>query len=446
MTEVLLRIEKLVPGGMGLARLDGRVVFVPGTAPGDRIRARIEAEHRQHMRARCLEILEPGPDTVDPGCEHDGVCGGCQMRRLSPAMQETIKEGFVREGLERIAHLDAGCLRRLLPATTRDGYRRRATLQVHWNGTRILLGFFAHNSHDIVDLTGCPVLDPRLASLLAPLRRHIATLECRDQLSGIEVVAGDTTLGMVFCLLRPASRADMKRMGAFAAEREIAQLWVRIGKAMARPLTNNAPLSYGIAGLELTFAPEDFVQGHAGQNRVLVEETLRLAGKRQMVWDLFCGIGNFTLPLARQSGMVMGVDLVSGALRRAAENARRQGMRQIQWLQRDLFRPEGLQQLPTKDPVDLVVLDPPRNGAEALCRYLATNSTGQVVYVSCDPATFARDAAILVAGGYGLELVQPVDLFPQTRHVEMVSLFKWSGEQHGDGKDPKKYSHMGSIF
>ncbi|MBF0272366.1 MAG: TRAM domain-containing protein [Magnetococcales bacterium] len=424
-TPVELTIEKLVPGGMGLARLEGRVVFVPGAMPGDRIRGRIESDHRHHVMVRCEAILTAGPDTVDPGCPADGSCGGCQLRRLSASHQDAVKAGFVKEGLERIARLDpTQALQPLIPARERDGYRRRATFQTRWTDHGPQLGFFAHGSHDIVDLTHCPILDPRLSALMSPLRRLIATLACRHSLSGIEVVAGDDGVGMVFCLLRPCPNTDKETMRRFAGETGADQVWIRVGKSPPSPLVTHHPLSYAVDGFSIAFEPADFVQGHGTQNHTLVATAMTLAGKGQQAWDLFCGIGNFTLPLTRRFDRVAGSDLLPGSLRRSGENARRYDVgNRVVFHRIDLFREEDLTRLPWQEPVDLALLDPPRNGAEALCRQLASKGPERIVYISCDPATFARDAAILVAGGYALEVVQPVDLFPQTRHVEITSRF-----------------------
>ncbi|MBF0212346.1 MAG: hypothetical protein HQM00_02140 [Magnetococcales bacterium] len=419
-----LVIEKMVPGGLGLARWEGRVVFVSGAAPGDRIRGRVTATHRHHLMVRCETILEAGPDTVDPGCDLAGSCGGCPLRRLSASHQEAVKAGFVFESLERIARLDpTPILHPLIPAQQREGYRRRATFQARWDGARMLLGFFAHGSHDIVDLTQCPVLDPRLSALIDPLRQLLAALKGRGSITQVEVVAGDDALGVVFCLMRPCTHADKDLMRRQAGSMGIDQVWMRIGQTAMRPLTRQGELGYAIDGFRIAFEPGDFVQSHAAQNRVLVEESLKLAGEGNIAWDLFCGIGNFTLPLTRRFHTLLGADLISGSLRRAGENAKKQGLEHISFQQVDLFRDEGLARLPWREQVDAVLLDPPRNGAEALCRQLATRGPQRIVHISCDPATFARDAAILINGGYTLERVHPVDLFPQTRHVETIARF-----------------------
>ncbi|MEO5347567.1 MAG: hypothetical protein H7834_14510 [Magnetococcus sp. YQC-9] len=423
---VELQIETIVPGGMGLARLNGQVVFVEGVIPGDRILARIVATHRHHLAARREQLLEPGPGSVDPVCPHADRCGGCQLRRLDPARQDALKTGFVRESLQRIARIDPGQrLQPLLSAHKRDGYRRRARIQTHWTGDRFKLGFFAHASHDIVEIDHCPALDPRLSALFPALRRLGATLHARDALTACEMIAGDHAIGLIIALSHPCPTADKESMRALARESGIGQLGLRIGKAPPASLLDTTPLTYRVAGHTIGFASGDFVQGHAEQNERLVAVALEMAGSGSIAWDLFCGVGNFTLPLAERFERVVAADLYPGSLRRVMENGRQAGVPGISTQRADLFRTEGVATLPwQKMPADKILIDPPRNGAECVCRQLAVTKTARLVYISCDPATFARDAALLIAGGYTLEQVQPVDLFPQTRHVELVASFQ----------------------
>ncbi|WP_420904489.1 23S rRNA (uracil(1939)-C(5))-methyltransferase RlmD [Candidatus Magnetaquiglobus chichijimensis] len=423
---VELLIEKIVPGGMGLTRLQGQVAFVAGVIPGDRILGRIVATHRHHLIVQRESLLESGPDAADPGCPHAERCGGCQLRRLEPSRQESLKSSFVEESLRRIARIDPeGIIQPLLPADRIDGYRRRARLHTRWNGQELLLGFHAHASHEIVDLVTCPALDPRLNALLAPLRRLGASLRARDSLTAFEPVCGDQTVGLIIALSRPPSSADKESMRAFARQQGLQQLWIRVGGAAPAPLTRDEPLAYQVGGCAIRFEADDFVQGHAEQNKRLVELALELAGTGGRAWDLFCGIGNFTIPLAERFDAVVAADLLPGSLRRCVENGRLAGLEtRIQTRRVDLFRDEGVDTLPWDGATpEVILLDPPRNGAESVCRRAVATKTARLVYISCDPATFARDAATLIAGGYGLERVQPIDLFPHTRHVELVARF-----------------------
>ncbi|MBF0294336.1 MAG: 23S rRNA (uracil(1939)-C(5))-methyltransferase RlmD [Magnetococcales bacterium] len=424
--ELELTIEKIVPGGDGLARHAGQVVFVPHTAPGDRIRAQVTATHGSFLRAQCLAILAPGPQTVDPGCERFGQCGGCQLRRLPAHVQNQLKTGFVQEGLVRIAHLDpAAILQPLLAAEQTDGYRRRALFRARMEGQKVALGFLAEGSDTLVDLTTCPVLEPRLNALLAPLRETIAAFTTPEQIQAVEAVAGDHGMGVIFHLLQSPSGHDKDAMRDFAQRTGVHQLWVgdrRPGRFS--PLVTDHPLTYAADGFAFGFHPGDFIQVHAGQNRRMIEACMAMAGNGATAWDLYCGIGNFTLPLSRRFRRVTGVESQAGALARARKNLTANRVANVTGLRLDLSDAARLHAIAASREADLVLLDPPRSGAAEVCRQLADAGPRRLLYVSCDPATFARDADILVQGGYRLERVCPIDLFPQTRHVEIMAVLE----------------------
>ncbi|MBF0180876.1 MAG: TRAM domain-containing protein [Magnetococcales bacterium] len=424
--ELELTIEKIIPGGDGLARHAGQVVFVPHTAPGDHVLARVTARHTGFLRAQCLAILTPGPQTVDPRCERFGQCGGCQLRRLPAPLQDQIKTGFVQEGLVRIAHFDPhAILQPLLPAEQTDGYRRRALFRTLWDGQKATIGFLAEGSATLVDLTTCPVLEPRLDALLAPLRETITAFAHPERVHAVEAVAGDHGVGVIFHLLQSPSGHDKDAMRRFAQETGAQQLWVGDGRpGRLSPLITDQALTYAADGFEFAFHPGDFIQVHAGQNRRMIEACMAMAGTGETAWDLYCGIGNFTLPLARRFRRVTGVESHAGALARARKNLAANRVANVADLRLDLSDPAQLPRLgPGKD-ADLVLLDPPRSGAADACRHLAAAGPRRLLYVSCDPATFARDAGILIQGGYRLERVCPIDLFPQTRHVEIMAMLE----------------------
>lgn len=426
---VELEIEKIVPGGLGLARLGGQVVFVPFTAPGDRIRGQIIKRHRHHLTALCLEILAAGPDTQDPGCAFFGRCGGCQLRRMTPLLQDRIKTDFVREGLNRIGHFAGECLvKPMIPALEREGYRRRVGFKLFWTGTKVQLGFFAGGSNTLVDVDFCPVLDPRLAALMNPLRHLVASLSVREQIPAVDIVVGDSGMGLTFSLLKSWSAADKELVRSFSKEYKVGQVWFQLGlNSRLRPLLEEELLSYQVDGFYMFFQPGDFIQVHAAQNRRLIAQTLLLCGEGGLAWDLFSGIGNFTLPLSRVFKQVKGAEVMAMTVGQAEKNARRNRVANVVFLRENLFGEAGIARLKGLDRADLVLLDPPRTGAEKLCRGLAKGAQ-RIVYISCDPATFARDAAILVNGDYVMESVQPLDLFPQTRHVEVMALFRRMGK------------------
>ncbi|MBF0417836.1 MAG: hypothetical protein HQL86_06270, partial [Magnetococcales bacterium] len=283
----------------------------------------------------------------------------------------------------------------------------------------------------IVNLDGCPALDPKLDRLIPPLRRLGSSLRSRDALTACELVAGDHETGIIIALSRIPPTADKESMRAFAHEQKIQQLWIRVGHAAPIPVSRREPLTYQVAGRTIRFEPDDFVQGHAAQNERLVALALEWTGSGTRAWDLFCGVGNFTVPLAGRFETILAADLLPGSLRRTVENGRLAGMgEQIETRRVDLFRDEGVASLPWADSApEVILLDPPRNGAESLCRRAAVTKPARLVYISCDPATFARDAATLIAGGYTLEQVRPIDLFPHTRHVELIARFTYQTDE-----------------
>ncbi|MEO5362734.1 MAG: 23S rRNA (uracil(1939)-C(5))-methyltransferase RlmD [Magnetococcus sp. DMHC-8] len=422
---VLLHIDKVVPGGLGLGFLAGVAMFVPFTAPGDHILAEVTRRQSHHLFGRCVAILTPGPGRIAPGCALFTVCGGCQLRHLGASLQQAIKRTFVAETLARFPNL-----RTVPPLATRaadeqlDGYRCRAGFKVRWVGSRLLLGFFQTATHRVADLAeGCPVLEPRLGALLAPLRHLIADLSVRHRLPQVDAVVGEEGIGLIWHLLATPARSDLEQLRRFAGRQGIVQLWLQRGRKSAlQPVVHEAELSYRVGSQTLRFHPGDFIQAHRTGNLLLVEEAIRLGGTGEVAWDLFCGVGNFTVSLARRFTHLLGVDGYAPALQRAAANVGQEQTATVRFRCLDLFQEESLVHLATERMPDLVLLDPPREGALALVKWLVTRPCGRLVYVSCNPATFARDAAILVHGGFRLEHIQPLDLFPQTAHVELVAL------------------------
>ncbi len=420
-----LHIDKLVPRGLGLGFHDGTAVFVPFTAPGDRILAEVTKRQSGHLFARCVQILEPGAERIDPACALFTQCGGCQLRHLGGGFQRAIKGAFIQETLARFPNLRDTPLQETWAADDRvDGYRCRAGFKVRWVGSRLLLGFFQTASHRIADLTAvCPVLEGRLGALIDPMRRMMADLSVRHQLPQVDAVVGEEGMGLIVHLLATPARRDLDELRRFASEQGIVQLWLQRGRKTAlHPLVHEAELSYRVESRPLVFHPGDFIQAHLVGNIRLVAEAMRQGGTGAVAWDLFCGMGNFTVPLAQRFAHVVGVDGYAPVLQRAEANvAGSPATVRFQCL--DLFQERSIALLATERAADLVLLDPPREGALLLVKWLITTSCQRLVYVSCNPATFARDAAILVHGGFGLERVQPIDLFPQTAHIELVALF-----------------------
>ncbi|MEO5365111.1 MAG: methyltransferase domain-containing protein [Magnetococcus sp. WYHC-3] len=418
-------IHYLVPGGMGLGHVAAGTVFIPLTAPGDRVRFRVERRQRKVLHGVLEEVLEPGPGRCAPVCPLYGQCGGCDLQHLEPRRAREVKRRFVVDALERIGrfpHADKR-VETLLAADPLWGYRRRVTLRVGWMSDHLQLGFFRARSHDVVDLAECSVLDPQLQAQLTPLRDFLALWRGARQVVSVQAAVGSNGVGLLFNCTRLPNRRGRQRLELWAVQQGLAGVWLKGGDDQV-VLVTGEPLVEDSGGSALGFHPGDFIQAHAAQNRRLVAEVCAWAGAGARAWDLFCGVGNLSLPLAGAFARVTGVELSASSVSQARESAARAGLStKLEFRQGDLFHPRGVEDLPLEED-DVVVLDPPRSGAEIVAARLARSTARRVVYVSCDPATLARDARILADGGWTLGRVLPLDLFPQTHHVETLALLE----------------------
>ena len=325
----LVRIEDLTHEGHGVTRRDGKAVFVEGALPGEEVRCAYTARRNRHDEARVLEVLTPAPERVEPRCAHFGVCGGCALQHLDPAAQLARKQRWLLDSLTHIGKVQP---ERVLEPLTGPvwGYRRRARLGVKYvtRKGRVLVGFRERHSPYIADLRRCEVLDSRVGGLLEELARLIETLSIRDRLPQIEVAGGDAVMALSFRVLAPPNETDLVRLRSFGEHHGLALYLQSGGPDSGRPLENSpAPvLSYRLAdGLELEFQPHHFIQINAALNRSLVERTGELLeiGPEDRVLDLFCGLGNFALALARRAREVVGVEGDAGLVEWAGRNAAR---------------------------------------------------------------------------------------------------------------------------
>ena len=426
-----LRIDDLTLDGQGVGRRDGKACFVPGALPGERVRVVQTQRKRNYDSARLESVLEPAPERVEPPCEWFGVCGGCRLMHADIAQQRELKERSLFEALSRIGRVSP---ERRLEALVGDtlGYRRTARLGVKYVAKKggTLVGFRERAGRYLADMGDCPVLHPALGERIVQLRRLIDGLDARERIPQIEAVVDDSgTAALVFRHLQPLSEADGHRLAEFA---ETEGLQIHLQPAgpdsvhyHAGPRTG---LSYGHPDFDVTvdFTPLDFIQVHAGINRAMVRRALDLlepeAGSR--VLDLFCGLGNFTLPLARRAGEVVGVEGDARMLERARVNAENQGILNTRYIRANLDD-EALGDRPwLREPFDRALLDPPRTGAAAVVEALGPTAIPRLLYVSCNPATLARDAERLVHHfGFRLEAAGIMDMFPHTAHVESMALF-----------------------
>ena len=410
-----LSIERLAFGGDAIARHDGRVVFVPLAAPGDRVRAAVVERRRDWLRAELSEVVSPGPDRVAPRCPVFGTCGGCQWQQVSPEAQRAAKAAIVREQLARLGGIRDVDVRPVRAAPDAWGYRARITLVA--DGRR--LGFHRARSHRLVEVDDCAIADPVLSAHLETARTWASTL--RGAPTRVTLARAPDGVVLVAALpakpVPPDVSATERLLAASAAVRGA----ILVG-AGTRIVVGDPGLRVPVEpDLALEVPADAFTQVHAAANLLLVAAVLEASqlGPGSRILDLYCGAGNFALPLARRGASVTGIERSAIAVDAARANAARLGLTAR-------FHcaavEDMLGRLPPQ-PVDLVVLDPPRSGAPGVARVLAGRRPPRVVYVSCDPATLARDARALTATGYRLAHVQPVDLFPQTYHVETVAQF-----------------------
>lgn len=429
----LLTIQGLAHDGRGVARTgQGKTVFVEGALPGERVRAAVHRTRKRFDEAHAREIEVSSAERVAPPCPHFGRCGGCDLQHLTLAAQRRHKQAVLTEllGRQGIALDEAP----ELLAGAGEAYRRRARLGVKVDADgRVHLGFRARHTHRLIDIERCTVLVPALEALLAPLHRQLADLEAPRQVGHLELLESDRGVVLLVRQLRDHA-ADTRRWQAFAAAQ---------GVHLARWLGREAPtfdwltpvpaLECRVPGpageLSLGVAPGDFLQANAEVNRLMVGAALAWlsphAGEARLL-DLFAGVGNFSLPLAAAGARVTTAEGSPAMVERLAGNASANGLA-VEAHQADLSDPAAVQALLATARPEVVVLDPPREGAEAVSQALVAHPVAHVLYVSCDPATLARDAAHLLQGGYRIVRAAVADMFVHTSHLESMLMFEFTG-------------------
>jgi len=426
------QVAALNHDGEGVVR-EGKTAFVAGSLPGERVRFRRRVMHRSHDEADLLEVLAASPDRVVPGCPHFGICGGCALQHLDPAQQLLSKQRELLDTLQRVANLVPP---EVLPPIAGPvwGYRRKARLGARYviARERSLVGFRERTSSFIAAIDRCPVLDPRVGERIQALSALATSLSIRQRLPQIEVAAGDNGVVLVLRLLEDPTAEDRERLLAFEREHGIRLLIQRNGPDVLESL-DGAPteLWYEMPEFDvrLHFRPTDFVQVNGETNRRLVSRVVELLGltPTSRVLDLFCGLGNFTLPIARRAGSVLGIEGDAGLVQRARENAAANALSQARFEQANLAGEEAeatcRRLTESAGPFTHVLLDPPRTGAREVLASVARLAPGTIVYVSCHPGSLARDLGILTGElGYRLAAAGVVDMFPHTSHVESIAV------------------------
>ena len=424
------RIDSLAHDGRGVAHLDGKATFIEGALPGEEVMFTYVARHKRYDEAVIAEVIEPSPERVTPRCAHSGLCGGCSLQHLRAEAQIHMKEQIL---LDTLRHLGDVTPEEILPPLIGPhwGYRRRARLGAKFVDKKdaMLVGFREKRSAYLADLSQCEVLHPQVGHQLLALRDLLRGLDAYKRIPQVEVAAGDEKIGLVFRHLDPLSEHDLAALRAFGETHGFYIYLQAAGPDSVAPLWPSDPrLTYRLSefDVELDFLPTDFTQVNGDINAAMVRLALELLDLRgdERVLDLFCGIGNFTLPIARRAAAVVGVEGDAKLVARARDNANRNGIVNAEFHTADLSDETSM--WPWAVPgFDKILLDPPRTGALEVVRRVAGLGARRIVYVSCNPATFARDAAELVRQhGYRLRKAGVMDMFPHTTHVECIALFE----------------------
>ncbi|MBC9251756.1 23S rRNA (uracil(1939)-C(5))-methyltransferase [Pseudomonas alcaligenes] len=420
-----LTIERLANDGRGIAFVEGRSWFVAGALPGEEVEARVLNARSQVVEARAERILQAVELRRQAPCVHAGTCGGCTLQHLPHSEQLALKQRSLAEQLQRVAGLQPEEWAAPLVGPE-FGYRRRARIAVRWDvkHKRLDVGFRAAASQDIVAITDCAVLVQPLQLLLQGLPALLQGLDKPQAVGHVELFHGNAS-ALLLRHTAPLGESDLARLRAFCVQHQ-AQLWLH---GAGEPQADQPGLALGYRlepwALELQYRPGDFVQVNAAVNQAMVEQALEWLAPQtgERVLDLFCGLGNFALPLARQVGEVVAVEGVQAMVERARQNAADNGLDNLHFFQADLSKPLAEASW-ARQAFDAVLLDPPRDGAFEVVKQIGALGAQRLVYVSCNPATLARDTAELVQQGYRLKRAGILDMFPQTAHVEAMALFE----------------------
>ncbi len=434
-TPFALDILDLSHDGRGVARRPdsdanaGKTVFVAGALPGERVMAKQTARSRHFDEAATLEVLTASPDRVTPRCPHFGTCSGCVLQHLAEDRQILYKQQILLDNLQRIGHVQPGTL---LPPLTDVawGYRRKGRLSVRRveKKDKTLVGFREADPRFVADLSECHTVIPAIGMKLGAISALVDGLDARRDIPQIEFIAGDATVALVIRHLQPLGERDRAALIAFAQAEQFAIFLQPGGVDSVQALWPEAPaLTFSLPrwNVELAFRPLDFIQVNAGLNDRMIARALELLDVQadDRVLDLFCGLGNFTLPLARVAREVVGVEGEAGLVARARENATRNAMTNVQFHAADLAQDlSGHAWM--RAGFDRLLLDPPRSGADGVLKQLPLKGLKRIVYVSCHPGSLARDAGYLVnERGWTLVSAGVMDMFPHTAHVESIAVF-----------------------
>ena len=428
------KIESLDHEGRGIARRDGKTIFIEGALTGETVTASVYRKKPSFENANVQRILRESSQRVTPQCVNFGRCGGCSMQHLDARAQVAAKQRVLEDNLWHIGKVRADQMLSPIQGPT-WGYRRRARMTARYVAKKggSLIGFHEKKSSFVTDMSSCEVLLPRVSKLLPALREMVGKLSIRERMPQIEVASGDTVDVLVLRVLEPPSDDDKALFKAFADQHGVHLYLQPKGPDTAYPFWPEQPadLYYALPefGIKMPFFPTEFTQVNHDVNRVLVHRALALLAPQpgERVADMFCGIGNFSLPIARSGAHVTGIEGSASLVKRATENAAYNGLSDVaQYRTMNLFEinADTFAALCAPCRFDRMLIDPPRDGAAELVKALVAAPPQRIVYVSCSSATLARDASMLVhEQGYALSAAGVINMFPHTAHVESIAVF-----------------------
>jgi len=420
---ITVTIEALDPFGQGVARHKGKTLFVAGALPGEQAEVMLTEDKRQFARAKVTRLISRSPARVTPRCPHYERCGGCQQQHADVALQQQSKAQALSRMLRQAAAQDVAVDEVI--AGQPWGYRRRARLGLQWQNKaqRLQMGFRQEASNDLVDIQQCPILVPELEALLVPLHQCLSDLRAVRRLGHVELVLADNGPLMILRHLDALHADDREKLEQFSHKHQL-MLFLDAGEEELSALNEATPF-YQSHQLKLTFSPQDFIQVNDGVNQQMVAKAIAWLDLQpeDRVLDLFCGMGNFTLPIGIFVHNVVGVEGIAALVRQAAYNADLNNLKNVSFFQHNLEEEVSRQPWAAQG-FNKVLLDPARAGAAGVMAHVVKLAPDRVVYVSCNPTTLARDSQTLLSAGYQLERVAMLDMFPHTRHLESMVLFR----------------------
>ena len=422
-------IESLDHDGRGVARIDGKATFIEGALPGEEVTFHYLTQRKSYDEGVVSEIINASPDRVEPKCPHFGVCGGCSLQHMDAQAQIMAKQQIMLDNFKHIGSVQPESV--LAPLTAIEwGYRRKARLGCRYVAKKesVLVGFREKRTGWLAEMSRCEVMHPAIGERIMELRQLVSALECYQRLPQIEVAIGDDVIALVFRHMDDLSDEDKEKLIQFGQQHDIHIYLQPKGPDSVHLIwPEQSQLSYRLQefDLEMLFKPTDFTQVNTDINRKMLNQAIAMLDPQadDRVLDLFCGLGNFTLPLARRAGHVVGVEGEMGLVQRGKENAVHNQIDNVE------FHAADLTQEPHQHPwfgsgFDKLLIDPPRSGAFEIVKHVPAFGANRIVYVSCNPATLARDAQVLVEAGYQLKSAGVMDMFPHTTHVESIALFE----------------------